>query len=101
MPPGCQRCWTACRSRRWNRAWPADTCQRTPASEHQGASAMTSTSRPQAPRYDDVVDLARYPIHDPASTKYRALVQARHDQLRDRGVAQLDGFLTPAAVGDM
>ncbi len=62
---------------------------------------MTSTSRPQAPRYDDVVDLARYPIHDPASTKYRALVQACHDQLRDRGVAQLDGFLTPAAVGDM
>ena len=25
---------------------------------------MTITTRPQAPRYDDVIDLGRYPIHD-------------------------------------
>ena len=30
-----------------------------------------------------------------------ALVQAGQDQLRDQGVAQLTGFLTPAAVGQM
>ena len=62
---------------------------------------MTTTIRPQAPRYDDVIDHERYPIHDPASAKYQALVQACRDQLRDRGVAQLDGFLIPAAVSDM
>ena len=51
--------------------------------------------------YEDVVDLGRYPIDDPASPAYLALVQACRDQLRDQGVAQLDGFLTPAAVGQM
>jgi len=62
---------------------------------------MTTTSRPPAPRYDDVVDLERYPIHAPASAGYLALVQAARDQLRERGVAQLDGFLTPAAITEM
>ena len=61
---------------------------------------MTAT-RPQASRYEDVIDLERYPIHDRASSKYQALVQGCRDQLRDRGVAQLDGFLAPAAVGEM
>jgi hypothetical protein len=56
---------------------------------------------PQAPRYDDVVDLNRYPINDLASPAGRALVQACRDQLRGRGVAQLAGFLTPAAVAQM
>jgi len=61
---------------------------------------MTVT-RAQAPRYDGVVDLRRYPIDDPASPQYLALVQACRDQLRDQGVAQLAGFLTPAAVSEM
>ncbi len=30
---------------------------------------MTTTTRPQAPRYDDVIDLERYPIDDRASSK--------------------------------
>jgi hypothetical protein len=60
-----------------------------------------TTTRPQATRYDDVIDQERYPIHDPASTKYHALVQTCQDQLRDSGVAQLDSFLTPAAVSEM
>jgi hypothetical protein len=51
--------------------------------------------------YDDVVDLSRYPINDPVGPAYRALVQAGQDQLRDQGVAQLTGFLTPAAVRQM
>src|SRR5260370_10849974 len=62
---------------------------------------MTTTTRPQAPRYDDVIDLDRYPISDPAGAAYRALVRDCRDQLRDRGVAQLAGFLTPAAVREM
>jgi hypothetical protein len=62
---------------------------------------MTTTTRPQAPRYDDVVDLERYPIHAPAGDGCLALVQAGQDQLRECGVAQFDGFLLPAAVTEM
>ncbi len=62
---------------------------------------MTATSGPSASAYDDVVDLGRYPINDPAGSAYQALVQACQDQLRDQGVAQLAGFLTPAAVTHM
>lgn len=59
------------------------------------------TTRPQACRYEDVVDLQRYPIDDPAGSAYRALVEDCRDQLRERGVAQLTGFLIPAAVDHM
>jgi hypothetical protein len=52
-------------------------------------------------RYEGVVDLRRFPINDPASPQYRDLVRSCRDQLRDHGVAQLAGFLTPAAVGEM
>jgi hypothetical protein len=51
--------------------------------------------------YDDVVDLDRYPINEPSGPACRELVQACRDQLSDQGVAQLAGFLTPAAVGEM
>jgi hypothetical protein len=51
--------------------------------------------------YEDVVDLRRYPINEPGSATYGTLVQSCRDQLRDHGVAQLAGFLTPAAVGEM
>jgi len=60
-----------------------------------------TTARPQATRYEGVVDLRRYPISQPASPEYLALVRACQDQLRDRGVAQLAGFLTPAAISEM
>jgi hypothetical protein len=62
---------------------------------------MTATSRPPAPGYDDAVDLDRYPVNAPGSPAYRALVQACRDQLASRGVAELAGFLTPAAVSQM
>jgi len=52
-------------------------------------------------RYADVVDLGRYPIHEPASQGRLDLVRDCQDQLRDRGVAQLPGFLTPGAVSQM
>ena len=51
--------------------------------------------------YEDVVDLRRYPINEPGGGEYRTLVQSGRDQLRDHGVAQLAGFLTPAAVSEM
>ena len=62
---------------------------------------MTATTWPRTPGYDDAVDLDRYPVNDPASPAYRALVRACRDQLRSHGVAQLAGFLTPAAVSQM
>jgi len=62
---------------------------------------MTAGTGPQASEYDDVVDLSRYPINDPADPAYRALIQAGQDELRDQGVARLTGFLTLAAVGQM
>ena len=52
-------------------------------------------------RYEGVVDLRRYPINDPSRQEYRDLVRSCRDQLRDQGVAQLAGFLTPAAVAEM
>ena len=60
---------------------------------------MTTTSQPQ--QYADVVDLRRYPINEAASQGCRDLVRDCQDQLRDRGVAQLPGFLTPSAVSPM
>jgi hypothetical protein len=51
--------------------------------------------------YEDVVDLRRYPINEPGCGEYRTLVQSGRDQLRDHGVAQFAGFLTPAAVSEM
>ena len=62
---------------------------------------MTSTARPQASQYDDAVDLDRYPINHPVSPAYQTLVQTCREQLQSHGVAQLDGFLTPAAVSQM
>jgi hypothetical protein len=55
----------------------------------------------QASPHDDVIDLERYPIGAPASSAFRDLVLDCGAQLRDHGVAQLAGFLTPAAVGEM
>jgi hypothetical protein len=54
-----------------------------------------------SPQYEGVVDLRRYPIGEPDSQEYQALVRGCQDQLRDRGVARLDGFLTPDTVSKM
>jgi hypothetical protein len=62
---------------------------------------VTGTALPQAPQYDDAVDLDRYPINDPDSPGYRALVQLCRDQLHNQGAAQLPGFLTADAVSRM
>ena len=59
---------------------------------------MTTTT---PPCYEGVVDLGRYPINEPDSRACRDLVLHCRDQLREHGVAQLAGFLTPAAVSQM
>ncbi|MGH3151768.1 MAG: hypothetical protein ACRDOB_13730 [Streptosporangiaceae bacterium] len=69
-----------------------------PGREPEGASAMTAATGPSAPAYDDVVDLGRYPISDPAGSAYQSFVQACQDQLRDQGVAQRDPAHPDAAA---
>ena len=48
-----------------------------------------------------MVDLARYPIHDLASTAGQTLVTACRGQLQASGVCQLPGFLSGPAVETM
>jgi hypothetical protein len=66
-----------------------------------GAMLGNMTTASPSPQYQDVVDLGRYPIHESDGQACRDLVQACRDQLRDRGVAQLPGLLTPVAVSQM
>jgi hypothetical protein len=49
----------------------------------------------------DLVDLARYPIADPASAAAQRTVRDYRRQLAETGVALLSGFLTPAATAAM
>jgi len=63
---------------------------------------MTATTGPQASAaYAGIVDLGRYPLHDLDSAQGRALVRSCQEELRDRRICQLAGFLTPSAVADM
>ena len=51
--------------------------------------------------YEDVVDLARYPIHRLDGDKGRALVDACAADLDANGACVLEGFVLPGAVADM
>src|SRR5262245_2137468 len=43
---------------------------------------------------DALVDLARYPIHDPEAASYRKVVADAQAGLAAQGAAELEGFLT-------
>jgi hypothetical protein len=45
-----------------------------------------------------LVDLERYPLLEPASDAYRACVDEARRQLRDKGAAELPGFVSDAGV---
>lgn len=47
---------------------------------------------------DQVLDLDRYPLHDPESEPGRALVRRCRDQLDEEGLFNLEGFVRPQAV---
>ena len=47
---------------------------------------------------DDLVDIDRYPIHDPDSAHFQDLIGAIRKTLDQKGAATLPGFLTPAAL---
>jgi hypothetical protein len=52
-------------------------------------------------RVDDpalLVDLDRYPVLQPESAAYRDVVARARHQMRDRGAAEIEGFVSPAGV---
>jgi hypothetical protein len=46
----------------------------------------------------DLVDLDRYPVHEPESPEAMVVVERCREALRSDGAVRLDGFLRPAAV---
>ena len=46
-----------------------------------------------------LVDLERYPLLEPASAGYRAVVERARREMHDRGAAEIEGFVSPAGVG--
>ncbi|HEY1832267.1 MAG TPA: hypothetical protein VGG38_18675 [Acidimicrobiales bacterium] len=45
-----------------------------------------------------LVDLERYPVLTPDSPAYQTMVEAARAQLRQRGAAEISGFIAPAAL---
>ena len=56
---------------------------------------MTTTS---APRTDELVDTARYPLSSPGSSGWSAAVAQAREELAGRGCCVLPGFLRPSLV---
>ena len=50
------------------------------------------------PTVDDLVDLVRYPLLDPAGPAFAALVAAARGQLAGTGAVELPGFLRPSGI---
>jgi hypothetical protein len=60
-------------------------------------SVMTLAD-PETGGVDDIVDVARYPVHRPGSATWRRLVDDVGTALRSDGLVTLPGFLTPDAL---
>jgi hypothetical protein len=45
-----------------------------------------------------LVDLERYPLGEPESAAYRAVVERARREMRERGAAEIEGFVSPAGV---
>ncbi len=52
-------------------------------------------------RPEDLIDLKRYPLGEPAGAAYRVLVRAGQMRLAEAGALTLPGFVTPEAVALM
>jgi hypothetical protein len=62
---------------------------------------MAAIAHSPTPVCDGIVDLGRYPLHNLDSAQGQALVRSCQEELRDRRICQLAGFLTPPAVAEM
>jgi hypothetical protein len=52
-------------------------------------------------RPEDLIDLARYPLHEAEGAGYLGLLRAAQGRLAEDGALVLPGFVTPAAVAAM
>lgn len=57
---------------------------------------MTANFSPVSPM--EIVDLDRYPIHDPSSAAGQALVNRCRSELQEAGACRLHGFVKPAVI---
>ncbi len=57
--------------------------------------------RPAHYRPGNLIDLARYPLHEPGGAAYRELVRAGQKRLGEDGALALPGFVTRAAAAAM
>lgn len=49
----------------------------------------------------DLVDLDRYPLEQPGSTGYKAVVAEARGQMAETGAAEIEGFVCPAGVAEL
>ena len=60
---------------------------------------MTVPTRVSNPA--ELVDLGHYPVLEPDSQLYRAVVEVARLQMRERGAAEIEGFVSPAGVAEL
>ena len=65
---------------------------------HDMAAVLEQLANPEAGDLSDVIDLDRYPIHEPGTAAWHALLEQAHRQLAADGCLVLDGFLRAAAL---
>ncbi len=59
---------------------------------------LQQLANPEAGDLSDVVDLDRYPIHEPGSAAWRQMIDEARRHLSDDGCLVLPDFLRPAAL---
>lgn len=60
--------------------------------------SMDTLADPEVGILDGLVDLERYPIHDPSSARWIALIDQVRAQMAAEGCVTLPGFLDPSAL---
>lgn len=60
--------------------------------------SVTTLADPENGLLDGLVDLERYPIDEPGSPRWIALIDQVRSQLKDQGCVTLSDFLTPEAL---
>ena len=61
-------------------------------------TSATTLADPETGTIDDIVDLDRYPIHEPDPPAWMSAVEHVRSSLADEGLVTLPGFLRPAAL---
>jgi hypothetical protein len=62
------------------------------------ATVLEHLADPEVGELSDVIDLDRYPIHEPGSAAWNLVVDRAHRQLANDGCLVLEGFMRPAAL---